>query len=119
MDPIPYVRSKARPLKLRDMASGESRDVGPTAWVKFGELPRNIYGGEDHDLHFRLAKTPEDVAAIEAENAAMAEVEARRLEAQRARAAAKAAKAAEVSAPVVEEPAPKPEAQQHGRRNRR
>jgi hypothetical protein len=73
-----FVKSKGRSLKLRDGESGKMLDVGPSAWVPFSLLPRNMAGATDADFLVREALAQEDLAAIDAENTRMAEGETRR-----------------------------------------
>lgn len=96
-----FVKSKGRQLKLRDAESGEMRDVGPRAWVTFGLLPANMSGAHDCDFDVRAPRTQEELSAIEAENAQMADEDSRRRK---------------EPAPVAAEPQPEVEAKSRRRR---
>lgn len=73
-----FLKSKARALKVRDRESGKMLDVGPRKWVPFGELPAGTTPVGDCDVEVRIAKTQEDLAAIEAENKLLADEDAKR-----------------------------------------
>jgi hypothetical protein len=71
-----FLRSKGRSLRARDPESGKMQAVGPRKWIPFGELPRGTTELGDTDMDVRIAKTQEDLAAIEAENVNAAEEDA-------------------------------------------
>lgn len=68
--PYPYlVRSKCRPVKMRDGKTGVMKDIGPRAWVEFELLPINLDAKDTCDLYIRVPQSDEDMHAARADNA--------------------------------------------------
>jgi len=96
-----YVRTKGRLLKLRDFDSMEMKTIGPRQWVMFGALPPNVNPHHDHDLEVKEIVSDADLASVEAENARMAEAEAREKQMRAEREAGRRAEKAEKEAAAV------------------
>lgn len=106
---IPYVKSKARTLCLRDAETGKMKTVTADAWVRFGALPHCSIDSSP-DLELRYAKTDEDVASIDKENTELADLDSLRLESRKPKAPAS-------ESPTETETQAAPAAQRHfGRR---